>query len=648
MVDFKTISEGFLACNFPDRGVNFIEGENSERFLSYAELQKRAKGILYHLQRKGMTPGDELIMIATRPDQFVDIFWSSILGGIVPVPLSFGISEEHRLKVFRVFEKLKRPFICLERANLERLGQFAEAKGLKDEYAELHSRSLILDEIEDIENEGIIYEASPEDTAFIQFSSGSTSEPKGVVLTHKNLITNVRAIAKGMEVDSTYGSVSWMPLTHDMGLIGFHIGPIMVQVTHHLIPVEIFIRRPMIWLSKASEKGVNVICSPNFGYKHFLKAFTPEKAEGWDLSKIKLVLNGAEPISIDLCQEFLQAMKPFGLGENTMFPVYGLAEASLAVTFPKVGEKFKTYKLDRNSLGFGESVSLSGDENSLAFISEGKPVQDCQVKIADQEGNEFPEMKVGLVWIKGDNVTRGYYDLDELNQSIIKDDWLNTGDLGVIIKGELVITGRDKDIIFVNGQNYYPHDLELIAEKHAGIEMGKVAFCGARKAGASEDEILAFVIHRGKPESFMQTATDISREINMQLGIVINHVIPVDKIPKTTSGKMQRYLLSEEYLNGDFDGVVDELEKLRGKEKEAPINAEGISLQLQNICAELITEIKVGPDDNIFEIGTNSLTLALIHERLDELYPGKLDVTDFFDYPTINEMSKYLEGKLKG
>jgi len=207
--------------------------------------------------------------------------------------------------------------------------------------------------------------------------------------------------------------------------------------------------------------------------------------------------------------------------------------------------------------------------------------------------------------------------------------------------------GRAKEILFVSGQNYYPQDLEAVIEKNAGIELGKVAVCGVRADNAASDEVLAFVLYRGELTAFLDTVKAVRKAVNEHIGIVVSHVIPVAKIPKTTSGKIQRYLLADAYQKGEFNDILATLHQLTASAADAVPEAHSeIERNLKQICDAFLTDRPVGVHDNIFELGTSSLTLARIYQRIDAIYPGQLEVTDFFDYPTIAELAKYLDGRL--
>jgi len=653
MLKAKTLTELFESNRTAAGTITYLEGENDSRDVSYAELHERALGILYHLQRIGARRGDKLILFIGNNEQFIDAFWAAIIGGIIPVPIALGISDEHRHKLLRVARKLGAPFIYTERRSLDRIGAFAEQVGETEVFKGLRSRAFLVDDLDDISRAGKPYEAKPDDVAFIQFSSGSTSEPKGVVLTHSNVIANCDGVSQAAKLTEDDISMSWMPLTHDMGLIGFHIIMFSKRVHAHLMPTELFVRRPLLWLTLASRVRATILCSPNFGYKHYLKVLGERPVEGLDLSATRLIFNGAEPISVELCNEFLTRLEPAKLARNAMFPVYGLAEASLAVTFPEVGAPMRTITLNRHRLNVGSPVELvaKSDKDAVELISEGKVIPYCKVRVTDDEDKPLPEDRIGHVHMTGDNVTRSYFENPEANAAAFTaDGWLRTGDLGLFHQGELYISGRAKEIIFVNGQNYYPHDIEAIAQHVDGLELGKVVAAGVRPADSQTEQLMVFVLHRSGMEDFLPLATRVTRLINEQTGLEVGAVIPVKRIPKTTSGKIQRHLLEESYLDGEFDTELKELAALRAAERGGAPEAGSLS-EIENKLTTIVDTAmqgkRVGLNDNLFEVGASSLKLIEIHERIDHDYPGLVDLTELFDFPTIAELARHLQSKLE-
>jgi acyl-CoA synthetase (AMP-forming)/AMP-acid ligase II/acyl carrier protein len=634
---------------YPGR-ISYVEGEQDVRDVAFAELYERALGILHHLQRLGAKPGDKLILFLASNEQFIDAFWGAILGGIVPVPVALGISDEHRHKLLRIVRRLGSPYIYTERRTLERVGEFAARANAGELYESLRRRAFLVDDLDDISQPGTLHRVGVDDVAFIQFSSGSTSEPKGVVLTHGNIIANCRGIIEAAAISEQDISLSWMPLTHDMGLIGFHLVMFVRRIHAHLMPTELFVRRPLLWLETASRVRASMLCSPNFGYKHYLKVLGERAVTGLDLSAVRLIYNGAEPISVDLCEQFLDRLAPARLQRDAMYPVYGLAEASLAVSFPPPGSALRSIAINRHRVAVGGKLALvnEDEQDAVRLMSEGTAIPYCQLRIADDADRELPGEHVGHVLISGANVTRGYFEDAAANAAAFTaDGWLRTGDLGFMHDGQLYISGRAKEIIFVNGQNYYPHDLELVALRVPGLELGKVVAVGVQLPGTQTEQLVLFVLHRGDMADFLPLASQVARVVNEQTGLEVAEVVPVKRIPKTTSGKIQRHLLEESFLNGEFDADRQALATLRGTQQVPGSGSlSEIEQSLKNICDKALEGKRLDIHDNLFDIGASSLKLIEIHEMIDREYPGKIELTELFDYPTIAELAQHLQSKL--
>jgi len=633
-----------------DRAVCYVEGENTERRVAYADVYTRALGILHHLQRLGAGRGDSMILFLSNNEQFLDGFWAAVCGGIVPVPLAVGISDEHRHKLLRVARKLGKAWLYTDAKNLDRLEGLAAQVGEGALFAELKSRCFLVDSLTDISRPGKLHRPRPEDPAFIQFSSGSTSEPKGVILTHGNLVANTLGSTAVDRFDSDDVSLSWMPLTHDMGLIGFYLMQFANRVHINLMPTELFVRRPLLWLQVAAKKRATITCSPNFGYRHFLKVLAGRRLEGLDLSSLRLLYNGAEPISVELCNEFLSALAYTGLKRAAMYPVYGLAEASLAVTLPKLGSEFRWLRVNRHRLTVGAPVELNPADprDALELVCVGEPLPNLELRIADDDRRPVAQGHVGHILIRGPNVTRGFIgDAEATARAIDAEGWLATGDLGFLVEGSLYVAGRSKEIIFVNGQNYYPHDLENIAQRAPGLELGKVVAAGITKPGEQVEQLVVFVLHRNAISEFLPSAVAVGRLINELTGLEVAHVVPVKKIPKTTSGKVQRHLLEEAYSAGEFDAELAEIARLReGSAGAASPTGSELERRLLAICEGALPGKNIGIDDNLFELGASSLKLIEIHETIDRDFPGLVDLIELFDFPTIAQLARHIEKKL--
>ncbi len=646
---YSTVVELLEKNQQRDRTVTFIDGENSERRVHYRDILPRALGILHHLQAAGAKPGDHMIIFLNNNEQFLDGFWAAVCGGIIPVPLAVGISDEHRHKLLRVARKLGNPILYTDAKSLSRLESLASEVSESDQFAKLKARAFLVESITDISKQAKLVRPKPNDMLFIQFSSGSTSEPKGVMLTHDNILANAYACTHRGKFSDQDVSLSWMPLTHDMGLIGFYLMLFAAGAHINLMPTDLFVRRPLLWMQLASRKRVTATASPNFGYRHFLKVLGDRKLEDANLSSMRIIYNGAEPISVPLANEFMNTLAYTGLKRSAMYPVYGLAEATLAAGLPEAEQDYRWIRVNRHKLTVGTQIEVNPAESrdALELMCVGHVPDNTEMLIADDARAGLSDGHVGHILIRGAATTQGYFgDPTATAATIDKNGWLDTGDLGVFHEAGLYIAGRAKEIIFVNGQNYYPYDLENIAQRAAGLDLNKVVAAGVAQPGAQGEELVLFVLHRGTMQEFLPTATAVSRLINEHTGLEVAQVIPTKRIPKTTSGKVQRHLLEQGYIDGEFDAELQELKTLRDAQGDGRTAGEGLAAKLQAICEAALPGKRVDVNDNLFEIGASSLKLIEIHENVERDFPGMIELTELFDYPTIAQLAQHLEKKL--
>lgn len=657
MEQFETLLDAIQArAERALRGITFISGDQDEEYISYQELLHQSLHTLQQLQNRGIKEGQQLIMQIDDNHLFLNVFWACLLGGIIAVPVSIGNNDEHKLKVFKIWGQLSQPYLIADNKVLERLLKYAEEHELQESFTQITESSMNSEELDRTgTGKGRIHISSPQDLAFIQFSSGSTGDPKGVMLTHENLVYNTRdvAVACGLHPQAKY--LGWMPLTHDLGMIAFHLTCLMADASQYIMPTALFIRRSSLWLKKASEHKITHICSPNFGYKFFLDQYNPDNSSNWDLSSIQAIFNGAEPISVELCKQFMDRMSVHGLNKSTMIPVYGLAEASVGVTLPPlVGDSFLQLHVDRRYLAVGDDVRQvdSTDPNRLTLLDVGHPLVSTEVRICDHEDRVLPDLTTGIIQIRGKNVTAGYYNNPEATAKVITGDgWLITGDLGFMREGRLIISGREKDIIFINGQNVYPHDIERIAEEVEGIELGKVAACGAYNSVTRQEDIIVFVMHTKKADTFAPIAQKVKSYLNFRGGWKIGDVVPIRKIPKTTSGKVQRYVLAREYEQGKFTEVLQQVDDIiqasqQGTAESADAALKSVEQKLIEIFQEILEITLVDSSIAFFDIGITSIQLVRVVDQLEQQFNLRIDAADFFSYPSIAKLAKYISDRL--
>lgn len=623
--------------------IGLIEGEGDIRYLPFGELREQALRLLAALRERGLAESPFLILFVDDNERFLKFFWAALYAGITPVPLAAGAGVGPLTKLVRIWQLLGQVPIITTPALKARILEHAREHGVDGIEADCHGGILPRAPNTD---PSVSKPAESGSRAFIQFSSGSTGDPKGVVLTHANLIANIRSASAAAAFGSDEVALSWMPLSHDMGLIGLHLTMLGNGFNHYIMPTALFARRPLLWLKMAAEVRATILCSPNFGYRHTLRAIDSKGLPDLDLSAVRQIYNGAEPIAPALARRFLQRLASTGLKPEAMFCVYGLAEASLAMTFPEPHRGMHTIHIDRDSLSTGDAVRVArpGAPGALELALLGRPIPETELRIAGRDGDSLAADHVGRVWIRGPNVTAGYYDNPEANaRTRVGDGWVDTGDLGFLHDAQLVITGRAAEVIFVNGQNFYPQDIEaVLVESVASLDLNKLAAASVRFNGEESDRLAVFVLHRGDIETLVPLAREIIGTVSRELGIVAR-VIPVSRIPKTTSGKLQRRQLAVAAGQGEFDSQFEPLMALLEGAATATDPAGDTVKQLLTLCRDVIEDRQIGPEDNLFEVELSSLDLAQLFDEIEQRFPVKLEITDLFDYPTINSLARSLD-----
>ncbi|MDT3424992.1 tyrocidine synthetase-3 [Paenibacillus forsythiae] len=617
-----------------NKSITLISSEDSEECISYKDLYKHALKVLGCYQTKNLKPDDKVIIYLNDNLSFLYSFWGCLLGGITAVPITVGNDQMIKTKLENVIHTLGDVRIITSRLMI---------KDLNDIQSIPSEKVIVYEDIDFNAKDGLLADIKQHHTAFIQFSSGSTSEPKGVTLTHENLLTNLNAICLGCEIKNNEKTISWMPLTHDMGVIGFHLAPIYAGTDQILMPAMLFISNPLLYLEKAVQHEAGILCSPNFGIKHIMRFLSLQKNYPLDLSHVRLLFNGAEPISYDLCVKFIEFMEQYHLKKNVIFPVYGMAEASLAVSFPVPGNEIEVVRVDRNFMKSGERVIVVDDQhsNAIQFVKVGKPVDECNIRICNEEGMELGEHIVGEIYIKGRNVTSGYYNNKAATKAFSSTNgWKKTGDLGFLSDGQLIITGRKKDIIFINGQNFYSHDIESLLDDLNIPDINANAVC-AIPSQDKEDVVVIFAATKIKAEQFNNIATEIKRYISLKLGKEIGAVIPLTNIPKTTSGKTQRYKLVENYLNGLYDEYISSTGTVQAEPVESVLNE--IEYGIKTLFEEALEIVDMPIQSNFFEMGGNSIKAIYLISKINSQYNKNMEIRDVMEDFTIRGVSNFID-----
>lgn len=535
-------------------GIRFYpEDEREAPFLvSYAELLDEVRRAAGYLRDRGVGPGDRVLIVLPTSIELVATFFASQWLGAIPVP-SYPPPALERLET------------ALER--LTHIGAHSRAKVmvttaalrllLGDVAGRVKSMERVV--VSDALGSGAPVaepaRVEPEDPCFIQYTSGSTGTPKGVLLTHANITSNVHAAGLALEVRRTDSIASWLPLYHDMGLIGGLLTPIYWRLPLALTSPLAFLTKPLRWLTMISETRATMSPAPNFAYALAAKRTTKEERAKLDLSSWRVAMNGAEPVNARTMEEFCDAFADCGFEREAVYPCYGLAEASVAVTFPKPGARARTRSVDRAALADGYVVDREG-EGSMTLVGCGKPVPAHQVLVLDEHGEPAEHGEVGHIVVRGPSIMAGYFEDPAATSKVLQDGYLWTGDLGFQEDGVLFVTGRAKDLIIVRGKNYYAEDVEQCLERVPGVRPGGAVVFAVYDDERARDTVIAVCETKEKdPSARERLVADASAVVSETCGLALEEVVLASPgtIPKTSSGKKQRSLTRDRYIHDELE-----------------------------------------------------------------------------------------------
>lgn len=621
------------------RGLYIIRNEGTRHFFSYKSLFRDSVIVLNNLQKAKVSKGDDVLILVKDNYFFLVAFWSCILGGFKPIPLSFGRQEYQKDKILKVCEQLGNYYVIGESEALNLLAGLNEYS-FNERMDFALSHQFLIDDLLIDNGMGDVEKAEQKEIAYIQYSSGSTGDPKGVALTHGNLCANIKDIATRSKMTKDDRTLSWMPLSHDMGLICFHLTSVLVGVNQYLIPTDSFIRTPLRWMDYVDEFRITQIYSPNFGLHYFTTALLKSENHNWDLSCLRLLFNGAEPISIETCLKFIHSLSMYGINENVMYSGYGLAEACVAVSLPKTaGLNF--VNIDRFKIKIGKPVEFLHLDapNSLKLAILGKPLDNCEIKIVDQEKKVVDEKIVGEIIIKGANVTSLYYrDPKTTNKIIGHGGWLSTGDLGFFEGGNLIVCGRIKQLIVINGQNFFSYDIEKYLIDVLGLKNGRVVVGSVYDDIEKCERLVVYIVDRKRNQSVLLKLLDeINNAVLNYFGIEVWYIVPIDSIPKTTSGKVQYNLLKYKFEQGFFDNVV--IKKHFDLDFTGDFSNE--ILRWKTILSQFI-----GVKDDLFSYNIksiNSLSAIRLVNKINDCFCSEISVKDLFGCKDLLELISFVK-----
>ena len=539
-----------------DAGYRFIEESGEARFFAYDSVAREADRFGGVFQELGLVPGDRVALVLTHNRDFVFAFLGALRVGLVPVPI-YPPAGLRKLDVYldntlHIVVQSGAKLLLAEARVKRLLGQVRLA-------APDLVRIVAVESVRDSDVPVRRVRVRPSDTCFLQFTSGSTSRPKGVIVSYENLAANVHAFMEnGLRVERSDSGVSWLPLYHDMGLIGFVLGPLYHQRTITYLSPVAFLKRPGRWLQTISAYGASISFGPNFAYALCVKRLRDADLEGLDLSTWRVAGCGAEPISAGNLAAFVERFAPVGFDPSSLMPCYGMAEATLAVSFAPLGSGVRTETVDLDRLAReGRAEPPGAGSARLTIVNCGSTFSGHRVAAFETDDmtsqRPLPDRRLGELRVRGPSVTSGYFGAPDLTESAFAGEWLKTGDLGYLVKGDVFVCGRLKELIIVRGRNYFPQDLERHAARVEGVRPGNVVAFGTHSIDEGvERVVMALETRLAEPERRRQLASDVRRTVLEGTGVTLDEILVLDArvLPKTSSGKLQRAQTRELFERG--------------------------------------------------------------------------------------------------
>lgn len=561
----RTLSAALIrtATQRPDAGIVHIQSDGSAIMQSYAELLDQARRILAGLTAQGLKPRDRVILQIDRLNEHLPTFWACVLGGITPVTVAVAPSYDERNavvnKLYNIWSLLRQPAILTTERLIEPLRGLSALLPMPD------LRLLPIEELRDHPPAASIYPAEPHEVVFFQLTSGSTGIPKCIQETHHGIIAHIQASQQVSGYTEHDITLNWLPMDHVVPLLMYHIKDVYLGCQQVQARTDMILADPLGWLDLIEQHRVTHTWSPNFGYKLLGDRLAKSSGKRWDLGSIRYFLNAGEQVTLPVVRGFLEQVAPFGVAPQAMQPAYGMAELCTAMTYVSDFDPLtRVGYFDKTSLYGRLRPTAPDDPAAVNFVEVGPPTPGVAIRIVDHANQVLREGVIGRVQVQGEVVTPGYLDNPAANQEAFTDDgWFYTGDLGFILDGRLTITGREKEVIIINGANYYCYEIEDIVNETPGVEATYVAAVAVDDPRSGTEGIAIFFTPAlGAADPPVELITTIRARIVAGLGLSPLYVVPVakDEFPKTTSGKIQRTQLKTGLLDGRFHETLKQID----------------------------------------------------------------------------------------
>jgi len=537
----------------PEKSIVYIGRDGSEKVQSYPDLLKAAERVLWGLKAAALKPGDKVIFQLESNQDFVMTFWGCVLGGFIPVPIAVSTTyadvNSTVMKLQNAWEMFDRPLIVTSRSLYPAVSSLSDLLNLDG------LRVAVFEDLNSNEPDPHWHRSQSHDLAIMLLTSGSTGIPKAVMQSHHSLMHGSAASAQTNHFSSQDVSLNWFPLDHVGGIVMFHLRDVYLCCQQVQVQTEFILSDPLRWLDLIERYRATVTWAPNFAYGLINNQGERLQSRRWDLASLRFILNGGEAIVAKTARRFLELLRPHGLSALAMHPAWGMSETSSGVTY-------------------SQRFSLESTSDDDPFVEVGSPIAGVSLRIVDSQNRIVEEGAIGSLQVKGETITSGYYRNPELNgEAFTRDGWFKTGDLGFLRDGCLTITGRDKDVIIINGVNFYSHEIEAAVEELAQVETSYTAACAVRDVNGDTDR-LAIFFHpkRSADDRVAELLKAVRGTVVHKMGISADYLIPLPKesIPKTSIGKIQRSHLSERFKAGEFEAVLKRVDILSGNANTLP------------------------------------------------------------------------------
>lgn len=541
------IAAGARAQN-AEAGLIFCDSDTHHQFISMAELLAGSLCYAAALRAYGVEQGERILLMVPTSAEYVYAFLGLMALGAVPCSLAPPVAAgAPSVSVVARYLASRRLITTAPlAAAIAPAGAALDAADVLQiiTTGELAAQARVAQPV----TPAVL---GSDDLALIQCTSGSTGQPKGVLITHGNLVSNLMSSGQALGITARDALVGWLPLYHDMGLIGCLCLPLYWNIRGVLLSPQRFLRRPVSWLQAIARHGGTISPAPNFAYSQAAARIADSELAGLDLSSWRAALCGAEPIHADTLTRFQDRFACAGLPANALMPCYGLAEATLAVSFHPAGTPLVIDRLSREALARSEVKQASAGSDAVVVVSSGRPATGTEVRIVGADGNTLPDNRIGRVYVRSASVMAGYHDLPAAEAAALRQGWLDTGDLGYLCDGALRITGRSKDMIIIRGRNYAPSDFEWAAEEVPGVRRGKVVAFGVFSPVQGTEELCLLceaehVNEEARPALIRAVRAHVAEKTGVVPAVV--QLIPKGSVMTTTSGKLQRQRLKAAYL----------------------------------------------------------------------------------------------------